>query len=101
MKRAGWTRLSKPGDKCNATWLHDASGWLVRHCGHPTANWPYYAQDPAHGEARVVVAQSGYAFRRLADALEAVEAVIEGRATIVFIGVGRHGEVAQIHTRAA
>lgn len=97
--RAGWTRLSAPGDKVGATWRHDASGWLVRHCGHPTANWPYYAIDPAHGERRVVVSSGGLAFRRLADAVFAVEDVLEERATTVFVGVGRYGEVARIVRR--
>ncbi len=44
-KRAGWTRLSPPGDKCTARWRH-VSGWTVVHCGHPTALWPYLAISP-------------------------------------------------------
>ena len=28
-------------------------GWLVRHCGHPTANWPYYIVEESTGVAWV------------------------------------------------
>jgi len=41
-----WVRLSRPGRKLDACWLHKPSGWKVHHCGHPTANWPYYAEHP-------------------------------------------------------
>jgi hypothetical protein len=76
-KRPGWTRLSEPGRKLDAKWIHDASGWIVRHCGHPTANWPYHATDPAFPE-RCVVTHNGYGFRTLLDACMAVEAVLRG-----------------------
>lgn len=74
--RPGWSRLSRPGDKCRAYWEH-TSGWIVRHCGHPTANWPYYAVDPAE-PARTVVTHNGQGFRTLLDAFEAVEDVLAG-----------------------
>lgn len=90
--RAGWTRLSRAGDKLTALWRHDASGWLVQHCGHPTANWPYYAVDPAHPE-RVVVAPSSRAFRSLADALPAVEDVVAGRRSLRWVKSDRYGLV--------
>lgn len=75
--RPGWRRLSAPGDKCSARWLHEASGWEVKHCGHPTANWPYHAADPEH-PGRVVVTHNGKGFRKLADAWAAVEGVLSG-----------------------
>lgn len=77
--REGWTRMSAPGNKCGARWRHDTSGWLVRHCGHPTANWPYYATDPDDPEERVVVTHNGKGWRRLAEAMETVEGVLSGR----------------------
>lgn len=73
----GWTRLSAPGDKCGARWRHEASGWEVKHCGHPTANWPYHAADPEH-PGRVVVSHNGKGFRKLLDAMAAVEDVLSG-----------------------
>lgn len=79
-KDGGWQRLSAPGDKCGAHWRHEASGWQVRHCGHPTANWPYYAIDPAHEECATVSA-NGRGFRSLKAAFAAVESVIDGRNT--------------------
>jgi hypothetical protein len=49
----------------------------VRHCGHPTANWPYYAIDPRHPDCTVVT-HNGLGFRTLHDGCEAVEAVLRG-----------------------
>lgn len=68
--RPGWVKVGRH------TWRH-TSGWEVRHCGHPTALWPYYGQHPDgrpiliyHGYADTA---GGYAFQYLADAQEAVE----------------------------
>lgn len=66
-----WERLSAPGDKCGAYWRHE-SGWSVRHCGHPTANYPYYGIPPRDGE-EMLLAPNGRGFRLLKDALRAVE----------------------------
>ena len=79
MKRPGWTRLSAPGNKCGGHWQHDSSDWRVRHCGHPTANWPYYAVDPEHPE-RSTMMHNGLGFQNLVTALEHVEAVLAGTA---------------------
>lgn len=76
-KREGWTRLSAPGRKCDARWRHKRSGWEVRHCGHPTANWPYFAVDPKHPEASTM-SHNGRGFRDLERAFDAVEDVISG-----------------------
>jgi len=73
----GWIRLSPPGDKCNAHWRHDASGWEVEHCGHPTANWPYFATDPAY-PLDATVTHNGRGFRTLKAAFAAIEAVLRG-----------------------
>ncbi len=74
-----WERLSTPGDKCRAHWRH-RSGWEIRHCGHPTANWPYYAIDPAYPD-RTTVTHNGKGFRTLRAAQAAVEAILAGTAT--------------------
>ena len=43
--REGWTRVGAPPIAGKgATVRHDASGWVVEHCGHPTAIWPYFAR---------------------------------------------------------
>lgn len=73
---AGWERLSRPGDKTSTHWRH-RSGWQVRHCGHPTANYPYHAEDPAH-PGILVVERDGRGFRNLAQARAAVEGVEAG-----------------------
>lgn len=75
----GWTSLGTPGQKIGARYRHDASGWEVRHCGHPTALYPYYAVDPAHPD-EMTLAPAGTAFRLLGDACAAVEAVVDGEA---------------------
>ena len=69
MQRKGWTRLR---GGCGGIWRH-ASGWLVRHCGHPTALWPYHGTSPS-GE--MLLAPNGHGFRRLALAQEAVEELV-------------------------
>jgi hypothetical protein len=68
--REHWERLV--GYRC---WQH-SSGWEVHHCGHPTANWPYYLVEPK--TRRMVIAQNGKAFRTLALAQDAVRAVVAG-----------------------
>ena len=72
MKRPGWTRLSDPkACTCYGRWLHNASGWLVEHCGHPTALWPYLVVRPGKDP---IIAPNGHAFRTLQIAMAAVEA---------------------------
>jgi len=78
----GWTRVPATGDKCGARWIHSSSGWIVQHCGHPTANFPYYVITP-EGEA------SGFnTFRHLIEAQEFIllklwEETLKGVATRV------------------
>jgi len=59
-------------------WRHDASGWEVQHCGHPTALYPYYAVDPAHPETATVT-HNGRGFRTLEVVFDAIEGVLAGR----------------------
>lgn len=49
---------------------HRPSGMTVTHCGHPTANFPYYILTPA-GEQ--ILAPNGRGFQRLALAKSHVE----------------------------
>lgn len=75
----GWIRLSDSRQSKTAQrWLHAPSGWRVTHCGHMTANWPYYLTDPAH-EARAVVSFNGLGFVSLRAAVEVVEQLACGR----------------------
>ncbi len=73
--RPGWTQLRKPdpGSK-GGVWEHEESGWQVIHCGHPTANFPYYGVSP-DGKERMLSGgiELGMAFRYLSDAQEACE----------------------------
>lgn len=73
---AKWERLSSAGDKCSAHWRH-VSGWEVKHCGHPTANYPYHGVDL---EGRMIVATNGRGFINLQQAKDAVESASEGLA---------------------
>jgi hypothetical protein len=83
--RPGWTK-SKSGvhrdSTCGARWTHDDSGWVVHHCGHPTANWPYYGEDPTRPGGILIPSGfypagtrwvKGWAFRTLELAQLAVE----------------------------
>lgn len=77
-QRRGWERLR---GGCGGIWRHVASGWVVRHCGHPTALWPYYGKrsltEPDNDDKSNMLLYGGWglglAFQRLADAQEAVE----------------------------
>jgi len=65
------------------------SGWQIRHCGHPTAHWPWYALAPT-GER--VCSESGFAWRKLAEAHEHVDQAIAGERVLSYArwsGCGR------------
>jgi hypothetical protein len=77
--REGWARaLPATAHKGDIRYEHSASGWIVQHCGHPTANWPYYLIDPEHPHDYTVSA-TGRGWRRLCEAMEAAEDVLAGR----------------------
>ena len=61
--RPGWQQL---GSGVAGKWLHHSSGWIVRHCGHPTALWPYYCVSPTGLQ---LLAENGHGFRTLELAL--------------------------------
>lgn len=70
-QRPGWQRIR---GGCGGIWRH-SSGWIVKHCGHPTALWPYYGVSPT-GDM-LINQQSKRAFRRLVDAQAAIEAMLQ------------------------
>lgn len=80
---AGWERLSRPSLKA-ARWRHP-SGWEIHHCGHQTALWPYSLVDPAHPEA-ITTAPNGRGYRLLAEAFDAVSALLAGAAETFAVG---------------
>ena len=55
---------------CGAVWEH-TSGWQVIHCGHPTANYPWYAMSP-EGK-RLTLANGNFAFAYLKEIKRMVE----------------------------
>lgn len=72
-QRKSWERLRRG---CGGVWRH-SSGWIVRHCGHPTAHFPYYAIAP---NGRMLLTGGfglGIAFPKLVQAQEAVERQVE------------------------
>ncbi len=70
LRVGGFVRLGRAG-KTSTHLLHVSSGWEIRHCGHPTANWPYYLVDPSAPD-EIVIAPNGRGFRLLAEAKDAV-----------------------------
>lgn len=91
--RVGWTPLHPRGaSKTRTVYVHDASGWRVAHCGHMTANWPYYATDPDRPRL-CITTHNGLGWRTLQLAMEAVERVLAGEAIATTdrcaLGVGR------------
>jgi hypothetical protein len=73
-KSSAWTSHGK--GKTGRFDRHDATGWEIHHCGHPTANWPWYAISPS-GEH--FASDGGYAWRTLGKAHEHVEDLIAGK----------------------
>jgi hypothetical protein len=45
MRQLGWTRVDGGKGKVNARWLH-TTGWVLAHCGHPTALHPWMLVRP-------------------------------------------------------
>lgn len=48
----------------------------MRHCGHPTANWPYYLIEPS--TRLTVVTHNGLGFRTMMVAMDAVASILAG-----------------------
>ena len=71
-----WTAF-RPAIGKGAEYTHTPSGWKVKHCGHPTANWPYYLVDPAH-PGTTTVTHNGRGWRGLDGAKAAVLGILDG-----------------------
>lgn len=75
--RPGWARtMQGTYGGCGAQWTHVSNGWKVIHCGHPTANYPYYGDGPNGEFLREGGIGKGRAFRYLTDAQIAVELLV-------------------------
>jgi hypothetical protein len=74
-----WNNISAvKGHKCFAKYeMVDHPGYVIRHCGHPTALWPYYGTTPG-GET--ILAPNGRGFGHLADAQAAMEKLADAEA---------------------
>jgi hypothetical protein len=69
-RRPGWTKTHE------GRWDLGATGYRVRHCGHPTALWPYCGETP---EDQMILASSGRGIRTLNAAQGVVEVEALGR----------------------
>jgi hypothetical protein len=67
-----WERITSPIGRIFTQYLHRPSGYVVRHCGHPTANFPYYIETP---QGPNILAPNGRGFQRLDLAKQHVEAI--------------------------
>jgi hypothetical protein len=72
-----WTKL--PAAAKGSNWEH-ASGWKVLHCGHPTANWPYYLEHQQR--PGIVVSFNGRGFKSAEIARSVVERIVLGEIKI-------------------
>jgi hypothetical protein len=73
--KKNWTRFPGPnGGGCGAQWRH-VSGHVVQHCGHPTANFPYYITAPDGSIVWPYGRDRPYTFAHLADAKGHVESL--------------------------
>jgi hypothetical protein len=59
----GWKPLG------GRTYRH-VTGWLIEHCGHPTALWPYALYDPS---GKMILTPSGRAWPTVASAVDYVD----------------------------
>lgn len=92
--RPGWAAVGdRPTNGKAQASQHLASGWVVAHCGHPTANWPFYAKHASLADKACVVTHNGLGWRTLALAQEAIERVFAGEALVTrdrcVVGVAR------------
>jgi hypothetical protein len=65
-----WERHAGALGKLDTFFVHVASGWTIHHCGHPTANFPYYILTPS-GER--ILNGNGRGFQRLNLAKQFIE----------------------------
>lgn len=69
MKARTWTT------GCEAA---DQAGFIIIHCGHPTANYPYYMQTPPGSPYPMGIAPNNMAFQYLADCQAAARLLHRG-----------------------
>jgi hypothetical protein len=79
-----WTRTAG-SYKGQVYFTHD-SGWTVRHCGHPTANWPYFIQHPRLHAGCEVVSFNGRGFKSAEIARSVVEMILDNRLQVTAEG---------------
>lgn len=63
-----WRRVDRTEGKLRARYVHP-DGFTIRHCGHPTALWPYVLE--RHG--RAILSPSGHHWRTVTLAALAVQ----------------------------
>lgn len=72
----GWTASGKGVTRR----FTNEAGWLVAHCGHPTALWPWGVYDPeGYLHTAGDTCAHGHAFGTAAKALEHVEQHLAGK----------------------
>lgn len=70
-----WRRLDDGAGKLGSRYGHPA-GYVIQHCGHPTALWPYALYGP---DDRLILAGNGRAFQNLqAAGAEVARRLMEG-----------------------
>lgn len=72
-----WVRESPAQGTVWTRWRDKLSGWKLQHCGHPTANWPYYLIDPDHPD-KTTVSFNGFGFKTVAVCKEVIERLSAG-----------------------
>jgi hypothetical protein len=87
-----WRRVDDSPRKTSATYRHP-SGYVIEHCGHPTALWPYALYGPG-GE--LIVAPNGMAWQKSIIAAIAVGHLLAGEAKVI-----RRGQLYQYEERGA
>lgn len=77
-----WERAASSANGKGHDWRHVPSGWVTRHCGHPTANWPYYVEHPDRPGV-IVVSFNGLGWKTVAAARAAIVELHLGDDTMV------------------
>lgn len=95
----GWTkRPGINGGTTGSSWRHDASGWEIGHCGHPTALYPYGMSHPGL-PGRLLMSHNGMGFTCIKAARAMVEQIAAGELAFTTDRCGP--ATARIHTRTA
>lgn len=68
-----WTKIAT--NACGKGTYKSDCGWIIQHCGHPTANYPYMLYTP---DGRPQLAANGRAHQNLAAAKAAATAAAGG-----------------------